>query len=477
MSRVLGSQRRSSDGLSRRELLVAGAMGALTLPQLFAAEEKPTRKQKAKHVILLYLLGGAATQDWYDLKPSAPSGVRSEFKPINTRVPGIQVCEHVPRMAKWMHKVALVRSVTHKAGCHNPLPSYTGDEQSLGNIVSTSESFPPSMGSVCEYLRQHGKGNKRAVALPDYAYLPCYLGWGQSIRRPGPYAGFLGQQYDALYTECTPSLDKGVACLPGQPQYVRGVPRLPESHGGEITLDRLKDRRRLLTQVDGKTASAEAATSRSAYDRQRSRAFQLLTSSAVRSAFDVEKERAETRDAYGRTMFGSSVLIARRLIESGVRFVNVTWDIFWERNRIDYDGWDTHTKNFSILKDWNLPQLDRAFAALMSDLSERGLLDETLILITSEMGRTPKVNGAAGRDHWTYCYGSLLAGAGIKGGSVCGASDAQAAFVKDRPVKPAELCATVYEALGIDPDMTVPDKAGRPVAIAGGAQPVREILA
>src|SRR5262249_4224934 len=157
------------------------------------------------------------------------------------------------------------------------------------------------------------------------------LGWGQAIRRPGPYAGFLGQQYDALYTECTPYLDKGVSCLPGQPQYVRGAPRLPESHNGDVTLDRLNGRHSLLKQFDGKLASSEASASRSGYDRQRARAFSLLTSSAVRSAFDVEKERPETRDAYGRTMFGSSVLVARRLIEAGVRFVNVSWDIFWDR--------------------------------------------------------------------------------------------------------------------------------------------------
>ncbi len=157
--------------------------------------------------------------------------------------------------------------------------------------------------------------------------------------------------------------------------------------------------------------------------------------------------------------------------------VQVAWDIFWDRYRIDYDGWDTHTRNFPILKDWNLPQLDQTLAALLSDLHERGLLDETLIVILSEMGRTPRINPAGGRDHWTYCYGTLLAGAGIKGGAVCGASDAQAAFVKDRPVRPADLCATVYEALGINPDMPVNDRAGRPVPVACGGEPVREVLA
>jgi uncharacterized protein (DUF1501 family) len=157
--------------------------------------------------------------------------------------------------------------------------------------------------------------------------------------------------------------------------------------------------------------------------------------------------------------------------------VNVSWDIFWDRHRIDYDGWDTHTRNFTILKDWNLPQLDQTLSALLADLAGRGLLDEVLVVVMSEMGRTPRVNGNAGRDHWTYCYSVLLAGAGLRGGSVCGASDAQAAFVKDRPVRPADLVATVYQCLGIDPEIMVPDRAGRPHAAAHGGQPVREILA
>jgi uncharacterized protein (DUF1501 family) len=160
-----------------------------------------------------------------------------------------------------------------------------------------------------------------------------------------------------------------------------------------------------------------------------------------------------------------------------VRFVNVTWDLFWDRVQVDYDAWDTHTKNFSILRENKLPGLDQTFSALMEDLNDRGLLDETLVVVMSEMGRTPQVNPNAGRDHWTFCYGALLAGAGIRGGTVCGASDAQAAYVKDRPVSPAEVCATIYQCMGIHPDTTVPDRAGRPVPVAQGAQAIREILA
>lgn len=481
MLTVLGSERRTPDGVTRRETLKAGVLsmlGGLSLPQLLAASEaKPALQQKAKHVICFYLLGGAATQDMFDLKPAAPSGVRSEFKPIATSASGVQICEHLPRLAKWMHRSAIVRSTTHKAGCHNPIPGLTGSELNPSDIISTRDTYPPSMGSVLEYLRQNGASGKRKIDLPDYVWMPCYLGWGQAIHRPGPYAGFLGKQYDALYTECTPSLDKGKSCLPGQPQFVRGQPRLPEAAPVEgITLDRIKDRRSLLSQFESKLPAAEAGLARGTFDRQQKRAFQLLTSPAVRRAFDLERETAATRDAYGRTLFGSSTLTARRLVEAGVRFVTVTWDIFWDRHRIDYDAWDTHRSNFPILKQWNLPQLDQTVGALFADLDTRGLLDETLILFLSEMGRTPQVNANGGRDHWTYCYSTFLAGAGIRGGTICGASDAQAAYVKDRPVRPADVVASVYHCLGIDPDLSVYDRSGRPIPVAQGGEPIREIL-
>jgi hypothetical protein len=481
MLTVLGTPRRLCDGWTRRETLSAGALtllGGLALPELLRAEAAGAApRPKAKHVIVLYLLGGAATQDMFDLKPAAPPEVRGEFRPIATSAPGVSLCEHLPRLARWMHRAALVRSVHHKAGCHNPIPSYTGSELLPTDIVSTRDTYPPSMGSVCEWLRQHDPRRRRAE-LPDYVYMPCYLGWGQAIRRPGPYAGFLGKQYDALHTECVPSLDRGCACAPGRPQYVRSRPRLPDgSLDASITLDRLHGRRSLLRQLDERRRQLESGPAPAGFDRQQQRAFGLLTSEAVRAAFDLEREPPALRDAYGRTLFGASTLIARRLVEAGVRFCNVTWDIFWDRYRIDYDGWDTHTRNFAILKEWNLPQFDQTLSALLADLQVRGLLDETLVVVLSEMGRTPKVNPNAGRDHWTYCYTVFLAGAGIRGGSVCGASDAQAAFVKDRPVRPADICATVYHCLGIDPDLAVPDRTGRPHPAAQGGVAIREVLA
>jgi hypothetical protein len=375
-------------------------------------------------------------------------------------------------MARWMHRVAVVRSLNHRAGCHNTLPSYTGHEVMVADNTTTRDTYPPSMGSVCEYLRR-GAGE-----LPDYVYLPCYLGWGQAIRRAGPYAGFLGQRYDPLFTECAPYKDPGTpAARPGHPQVVRGEPRLPQGTLGEgLTLDRLSTRRTLLGQIDDQMRRLDAQPLDN-FGRVRQRAFNLLTSSRVRSAFHLDAEDRRVRDRYGRTLFGSSTLIARRLVEAGVRFVNVTWDLFWDRLQLDHDCWDTHTRNFPILRDVNLPYFDLTFTALLEDLEVRGLLDETLVVVMSEMGRTPRVNANGGRDHWTFCYSMFLAGGGVRGGAVHGASDAQAAYVKDRPVSTSDVCATVYECLGIDPDLTVPDRAGRPVPVAHGGHPIREILA
>jgi hypothetical protein len=238
----------------------------------------------------------------------------------------------------------------------------------------------------------------------------------------------------------------------------------------------MNGRRGLLQQIDAQIRQVEAQTPLDSYGRTQQRAFSLLTSSRLKAAFDLTRENPRLVDRYGRTLFGQSTLIARRLVEEGVRFVNVTWDLFWDRIQIDYDAWDTHTRNFPILRENKLPGLDQTYSALMEDLNDRGLLDETLVVIMSEMGRTPRVNPNGGRDHWTFCYSVLFAGAGIRGGTVCGASDAQAAYVKDRPINTGEICATIYECLGIPPDTTVPDRSGRPVPIAQGAQSIREIL-
>ncbi len=480
MLTMLGSPRRCCDGITRRETLRAGALtalGGIGLPELLAAGEAGRLSSgKARSVILLYLLGGAATQDMYDLKPDAPQEVRSLFRPIATSASGVQICEHLPRMARWMHKAAIVRSVNHKAGCHNTLPSYTGHEVMLGDITNTADSYPPSMGSVCEYLRR--QSDRRSRELPDYVYMPCYLGWGQNIRRPGPYGGFLGKQCDALTTQCSPFRPENTPePVPGKPLPVLGRPELIGAMPDGITIDRFKSRRGLLDQIDDQVRNLEASQVLDTYDKHKRRAYDLMTSSTLKAGFELGGEDPQLIERYGRTLFGQSTLIARRLVERGVRFVNVTWDLFWDRVKIDYDAWDTHTKNFSILQENKLPGLDQTYSALMEDLDARGLLDETLVVVMSEMGRTPRINGSAGRDHWTYCYSVLLAGAGIRGGTIYGESDAQAAYVKDRPVSTSDICATIYQALGIDPTFRVPDHAGRPVEISHGGQPIRDILA
>jgi hypothetical protein len=233
----------------------------------------------------------------------------------------------------------------------------------------------------------------------------------------------------------------------------------------------------LLHQFDDQVRRADARTAAGS-DPTRRLAFDLITSARVREAFDLAREPARLRDRYGRSLFGQSSLLARRLVERGVRFVNVSWDNFRERFEFPPSNqvWDTHERNFPILRDNHLPNLDQTYSALMEDLDQRGLLDETLVVMMGEMGRTPKLNANGGRDHWTFCYSVVLAGAGIRGGSVYGASDAHAAFVKDRPVHIRDVCATIYHCLGIDPDMPVYDRGGRPVPVAQGGSAIREIV-
>lgn len=477
MLKLLGSPRRCCDGVTRRETLKAGAitaLGGFGLPQLLQAEQAASAHHwsgKAKSVICLYLLGGAPWQDMYDMKPNAPSDVRGEFNQIPTDVPGIDVCEHLPQHTKWMHRSAIVRSINHRAGCHNCIPSYTGWEVPETDLVNLKDTHPPSMGSICEYL----SGGR--VDAPAYVYMPCYLGWGQAIRRPGPTAGFLGARYNPLYSECAPFVDNPPD-LPYASQPLRGVPYIPNTAlEGEMTVDRLHSRRDLLAQLDDERFRIEQQGRLGGFNRQEQRAWSILTSSKVREAFNLDAVDPRLRDRYTRTLFGQSALIARRLVEAGVRFINVTWDCYYERLKLQFECWDTHAANFKVLKNYNLPYLDMVYGALMQDLSESGLLDETLVLVMSDFGRTPKINGNAGRDHWTFCYSMLFSGAGIKGGTVYGASDSQAAYPATNPVSTADICATIYQSLGIDHELLVHDQVGRPIAINHGGSPIYDILA
>jgi hypothetical protein len=474
---LLGSRRAGCTGPTRREALTAGGLslvggvlGATALPAALPPAERAIRA-RAKSVIFLYLQGGPPTQDMWDLKPEAPGGVGGEFRPIDTSASGVQIGELLPLTSRWMHRAAIVRSVHHNAGCHMNLPMYTGWDVNVPD-EEFRDSDPPSMGSVCAYLARDD-----ARELPAYAYLPCSLGWGEGRKKAGPHGGFLGPRYDAFSTECTAYVDHPPDDI-WNPQVVRGEPRLTDIElPAGITLDRLEGRRRLVEKFDEESRRQAARHDLGNFPSQQRLAFEMLTSARVREAFDLTREDDRTRDRYGRTLFGASTLLARRLVEQGVQFVNVSWDNFSKRFEVSKAAWDTHERNFPMLRQTLLPNFDQTYAALIADLDERGLLDQTLVVTMGEMGRTPRINDKGGRDHWTYCYSALLAGAGIQGGTIYGASDAQAAFIQDRPVHIRDICATIYELLGIDPEMTVHDRADRPVTVAHGGRAVREIMA
>ncbi len=469
-------QSRFCPSMSRRRALTLGSLSlfsCMTLPNLLRATEAngaERRGGKAKSVIMLYLHGGAPTQDMFDMKPTAPVEVRGEFKPIDTNVPGIQICEHLPRMAKWMHRAALIRSVYHQAGCHNEIPSFTGYEPPAANTQAPPDNLPPSMGSVCEFLK--AEDDRR----PAYVHLPSPLGYN-GVGESGPGAGFLGRRYDPLLTNATPLIPEGADIKNrAHPPLIGGIPRVSDSQLIEgLTLDRLGRRKSLL--ADLKAGTGRPAVDGAGFDRFQERAFDLLTSPVLRACFDPALIDQRVQERYGNTLFGNSAFIAGKLVETGVRFVNVIWT--WYNAAIaglqDF-GWDTHEHNFTILSHY-LPHLDLVYSSLMEDLEQSGLLDETLVVLTSDFGRTPGVNRTAGRDHWTHCYSTILAGAGIRGGTIHGASDKHAALPVDCPVRPADICATIYQCLGIDPDMPVYDRVNRPYKIAQGGEPISAVLA
>lgn len=458
---------------TRRQWLgaVSAAGVVSTSPLLVAREQSEFRHTgRAKSVILIYLQGGPPTQDMFDMKPLAPDGVGGEFKPIASSVPGIQVCEHLPETSKWMHESAIVRSVYHDGGCHKNLPMYTAHDINLPD-EEFRDNDPPSIGSVCAFLERN-----QTRTLPAYAYLPCSLGWGEVRKKAGPHAGFLGAQYDPFCTECTAYVDHPPDEI-WNPQVVRGEPHLAHTTLQEgLSIARLQERRELVHQFEDRLRAEEQRGRLGNYPGQRQLAYDTLTSAEVREAFDLGREKAELRDRYGRTLFGSSTLLARRLVERGVRFVNVSWDNYSKRFQVSQAAWDTHENNFPMLKKTLLPNFDQTYSALMEDLQVRGLLEQTLVVTMGEMGRTPKINNKGGRDHWTYCYSVLFAGAGIHGGAVYGASDAKAAFVQDKPVHIRDIVATIYHLLGIDPEMPVYDRSNRPHSVARGGKALREIL-
>ncbi len=456
--------------LNRRKMLqhqgaLAAGAGLLSgATPIVRAADRPSFG-RARSVIFLFLHGGAPAQDMFDLKPKAPREIRGEFSPIQTDVPGIEICEHLPRMSRWMHRSAILRAVHHKAGCHNEIPGFTGYESPSGMQELDDRGLPPSMGSVCEYLKPEGQ------ILPAYVSLPNPLNV-QGETGPGP--GFLGRRYAPLESRAVPEFDSGaVLNQRPNPPIVRGIPRLEDSLLIDgVSPNRLALRRALLSP----NAGMLQPRSQSEFVRFQQMAFDVLTAPQLRQCFDPALITSDVRDRYGNTLFGNSAWMATKLVAAGVRFVNVIWTWYYGAypGVADY-GWDTHEHNFSILRSY-LPQVDRVFSGLMDDLERTGLIDETLVVLTTDFGRTPGVNATAGRDHWMHCYSTVLAGAGIRGGTVHGASDSSAAWPVDGAVRPADICATIYHLLGIDPDTYVYDRLNRPHKVAQGGEPIQQIL-
>lgn len=472
MLHLVGSGPTSSDGVTRRELMRVGGLSlfGLSLPQVLeASENKPAvRPARARSVILFNLLGGPSHVDMFDMKPMAPAEIRGEFKPISTSVPGLQICEHLPRTATLMHKACLIRTISHTYNSHDPLAIMTGFTGGNPQLPA-QPTDPPDVGAICQYL---GKGPKD---VPGAVCLPCYPGWGQEgYHRGGPYGGFLGSQYDPLFSLCSPTFAAEPKRHHYEPVMPLGEPYLPGLKGQpDLPPDRNACRRSLLEQLDHKFRQVSESPALQRLDRFHQRAFDMVVSSKTRSAFDLSQEPDRVRDRYGRNLYGSSMLVARRLVEAGVPFVSVHQEIFRHYGH----SYDMHENNFGMLKDFNLPLLDQVYPALIEDLEARGLLDSTLVIVMGEMGRTPKVNSKAGRDHWPQCGFCLLTGGGVKAGMVHGTTDKQAAYPASHPVSPADLVATIYHLLGIDPHLMVPDRTGRPMPIAHGGEPVKAVLA
>jgi len=479
MLRILGRPARMCDGITRRDMMRVGTLSlfsGMSWPRLLRAGEAPAgarREGTAKSVILFNLLGGPSHQDMFDMKPNAPVEIRGEFQPIDTSLPGLQICEHLPNTAKVMHKACLIRTVTHGYNAHNPLAMMTGYAGGNPQQLTADPTDPPDIGAICQYL---GMGPRE---LPGAVCMPCYPGWGESteypgIRRPGPYGGYLGSQYDPLFTLCKPRFEREPSRPHYDPVFVYGEPQLPSLDMlPSMTADRLDRRRSILEQIDRQFEHASNSRALDRMGKYQEKAFAMLCSNKTREAFDLSRETDATRDRYGRHLSGSCLLVARRLVEAGVPFISVHAEIFGKYGH----SYDMHENNFGMLKNHNLPILDQSYPALIQDLDERGLLDSTLVVVMGEMGRSPRVNGAAGRDHWPQCGFSLLTGGGARPGTVYGTTDKEAAWPSSFPVSPGDVVATIYHLLGIDPHLTVPDRVGRPIAIAHGGEPIHDVIA
>ena len=461
------NHKRTLERLSRRQLLRIGGVGSLnlTLPRLLQAQAEKTAKsakstssitRPVRSCILIFYYGGPSHIDTFDMKPNAPAEIRGQFSSIETTVPGSRICEHLPNTAKVMDSLAIVRSVHHPMTNHNAA-AFTalcgrnplkGDLELLGN----DRNDPPCLGSTLSATLLERRGLPTFVAVPHVMY--------NVVQLPGQVAGFLGSAHNPFQVSADPSA----------PDFRLGELDLP----GDLSLDRLDDRVSLLGMLDRRRRQLDetaGATTADPTDVYTQKAFRLLQSPAISRAFHLGSEDPKLRDRYGRNKLGQSTLLARRLVEAGVRFVTV------------YDGqyngqeanWDAHSDVFGRLKNNLIPPADQAYATLISDLSERGLLEETLVIAMGEFGRTPKINASAGRDHWPHCYSMILAGGGVRGGTIFGSSDKFGAYPDNEPVTPADVAATLYWRFGLDPAHEIHDLTGRPYKLAEG-QPIQALF-
>ena len=460
--------------IHRRDAMIRlgqAGLGSLALPSLLRAEQspgQPAMRASAKSCILLYLWGGPPQQDMWDMKPAAPDGIRSEFQPIETVVPGIQVCDQMPRIARHTDKMAIVRSFTHSSNVHE-----VGVYHTLTGKINNTLAVPrnarnrsdfPNPGAVISHLTPR-------QSMPASVTIPRPIGH-DGVIYTGTYAGFLGAQHDPLELK--------------SPGEVNAPPPHSLDLLDGVDATRLQARfglLNLLQQYDRAVQTQGPRPGPQGLEQFREQAFRMLMSPEARGAFDLGRESEKLRDRYGRNEYGESFLMARRLIESGVRLVSVVWSYICPDTNV-INVWDNHggtpslggITGYQMLKEkYCLPPLDMAYSALLEDLSARGLLDETLVVMLGEFGRTPKINKAAGRDHWGACQSVVLAGGGIRGGQIYGSSDAQAAFPKSNPVSPEDLIATMYHALGIPPDSLIHDREHRPHRACEG-RPVVELF-
>ena len=468
MLNILANEpQRFCDALSRRGVLEVGGLGTLglSLPGLLRGTLEAGESVEAaapaagfgsaKRMILLFMWGGPAHQDTWDLKPEGPLATRGEFLPIATNVSGLQVGEHFPQIAKQADKLAIIRSVgqgdnNHLSGAYAGL---TGRRHPMENrSVEAADVDFPQYGSVLSKLRPNANG------LPTFVAVPEMIHTTNGMITPGQDAGFLGKRYDPFQVTDHPDRhDFSIASL-----------NLPSGVGRE----RMAGRRSLLEQLEQTSRLIERSARARSLDQFYERALEMVLALKTRQAFDLGRVSEAERWRYGWHTFGQSVLMARRLIESGVKLVTV----YWHRERRTIDTtWDTHSRNFYELKDRLMPSVDRPIAALLEDLERSGLLDETLVVWNSEFGRTPKINTNAGRDHWGPCNSVVMAGGGVPGGQVFGASDRQAAYPAQDKVTQADIAATIYHLLGLEAETRVHDKLNRPWPIALG-EPINKLL-